>query len=377
MSAVYTYNVQTAIGSNRVAPIPIEHYNAVMWNDGGLWSTVIGHEWAVNLLAGALARDKLAHAYLLTGPQHVGKTHLARTMAQLLNCEEVNTTSSDLASPCQNCRTCQLITRDVHPDVRLIAPTRSRSGRVETLRIGQVRELQRELSLSPLEARYRVPILTRFERASLGAANALLKTLEEPPSRVVLILTAESTEALLPTIVSRCQILPLRPLPVKTVEEALLFKWGAEEETAHRLAHLSSGRLGLALKWLDDPESLDKRETRLNQMEQCLGADRIENFNLAQNLTTPKAVTSIRETLELWLGWWRDVLLMAGASTSMLPITNVDRTETIRDASMRYGVSRASEGVQNIVLALQQLDQNANPRLVVEMLLLKLRKLSH
>ena len=325
------------------------------------WSTIVGHEWAVELMIGALARGRLAHAYLLIGPRHIGKTVLARTFAQALNCLEGN------SSPCLACRACQLIARDGHPDVRLIRPTLSRSGRTETLRIEQVRDLQKELALSPYEGCYRVAIFTSFEKASVGAANALLKTLEEPPDRVVLILTAESVDQLLPTIVSRCQVLTLRPLPLEKVEAALLLQWGAGEEQARQLAHFSGGRLGLAVRLLSNPQLLEQRREKLDDLEALLQEDRSARFKYVERMHR-RGAALVRETLELWLGWWRDVMLTAGCQ--QIPVVNIDRLGGIRDAAARYDLEAASAVVRALQTALWRLDHNANIRLTVEVLML-------
>jgi DNA polymerase-3 subunit delta' len=346
-----------------------------MFNAGSGWNTVFGHEWAIELLSGAFANGKLAHAYLLTGPANIGKTILARTFAQVLNCQEIdpaNGNSGKDLSPCQVCRPCQLIARDAHPDVRLIEPELSTSGRTETLRIEQVRTLQKELALAPYEGRYRVAILTRFEKASSGAANALLKTLEEPPDRVVLILTADSADTLLPTIVSRCQPLALRPLTVEKVEAALLFQWNATEKQAHELACLTNGRLGLAVKLLSEPEHFKWRQQKLDLLEELLQLDRTRRFQHADKLASHREIETLSETLELWQSWWRDVVLMAASQTGTPSITNINRIDRIRAASAEYGLATATQAMRAIQRTLWQLDRNANTRLALEVLMLDL-----
>jgi len=200
---------------------------------------MLGHEWAVELLRGHLAHNRVRHAYLFTGPQGVGRRTLALRLAQGLNCPQ----PSAPGVPCRSCRTCQRIERMQHPDLTVVHA--EQVGGV--LKVDQIREMQRGLSLSPYEARYRVALLLRFEEANPNAANALLKTLEEPPPQVVLILTAESAEVLLPTIVSRCEALHLRPLPLDVVGEGLQTRWGLPPDEARLLAHLSGGRPGYAL----------------------------------------------------------------------------------------------------------------------------------
>ena len=123
------------------------------------------------------------------------------------------------------------------------------SGRGKlTLKIETIRELQQDLNLSAYEARRKVAILTQFDAATIGAANAFLKTLEEPPNKVVLLLTATDADTLLPTISSRCRTIGLRPLPTDLIEQSLTTRWHVPADDAHLLAHLSDGRLGWAVQ---------------------------------------------------------------------------------------------------------------------------------
>ncbi len=144
---------------------------------------------------------RTAQAYLFSGPPAIGKRTLARAVAQRLVCLAPEATRR----PCGHCRACRLVAADAWPDVHMLGAP---------LRIEAVRELQHDLALAPNESPHRVAIVPEVELATLGAANSLLKTLEEPPRQVVLLLTTADPGAVLPTIRSRCQVLPLRPLPV-------------------------------------------------------------------------------------------------------------------------------------------------------------------
>ena len=197
------------------------------------WNQIVGHEWAVDLLRGAIIHDRVGHAYLFTGPRQVGKTTLARSFAMALNCE-----ASSLAErPCGHCRPCKLIGDGRHPDVRLLLPEVSGRGK-SALKIDQIRGLQQELSLTPTEARYKIAIIKQFDAANQSAANAFLKTLEEPPNHVILLLTASEADALLPTITSRCRTIALRPLPTNSIEQVLGESYRAKPDQAHLLSHL-------------------------------------------------------------------------------------------------------------------------------------------
>jgi len=316
---------------------------------------VIGHQWAVELLTRQHNGGRMPQSLLLAGPLNVGKATLARHFAQLLNC------TGD-GKPCGVCRSCRKVVSGNHPDVRIL------DDEHETLKIDQVRDLQHELSLSPVEGRYRVAVLCNFERATAGAANALLKTLEEPASQVVIILTAPDPAGLLPTIVSRCQIVTLRPLPADQVQAALQEKWGAPAAQAELLASLSAGRLGWAVRALTDESFLERRQARLDDLRDLLQMHRAERLAYAQQLS--RDVLALKEALTLWLTIWRDVLLLRSGSRAA--IVNHDWQDSLQLLASKGSVAQAGEIVLKLQQALLNLDRNVNPRLNLEVALLRL-----
>ncbi len=316
---------------------------------------VIGHEWAVEHLDRAIRHGRMRHAMLITGASQIGKTTLARALAMALNC------TGD-APPCGQCRACTLIAKDSHPDIAWVEAEREGG----TLKIDQVRDLQQSLALRPYEGRYRVAILLRFHEANPAAANALLKTLEEPSPDAVLILTADSADHLLPTIVSRCQPLHLRPLPVETVRAALEQHWDAPHDQAQTLAQLSGGRIGWAIEAFENPEALEARGAALDTLETALHGNRRERFALVEGLSADKQ--TLLPLLETWQGFWRDILLIASGSRA--PITNHDRAAALNDLAQWAGIDAAQQALQATRRTIDLLGKNVNTRLALEVLLL-------
>ena len=316
-----------------------------------MWTT-IGHEWAVDYLRGTIQSQHISHAYLLTGPAHIGKAHLAREMAAALNCQ------GD-APPCGTCSACRKTRQGTHPDVTPVEPEGNR------LKIDQVRELQHTLSLSPVEGRWRVCIITDFQTATTQAANALLKTLEEPPSRVVLLLTATDADLLLPTIVSRCQLIALRTVPLKQVEEALYERLDGQEERAKLIARLSGGKVGWALSALEEEDVLEERRQHIETLLELLGQGRAARIKAAERLSK---APDLDEIIKLWQGWWRDLLLVSSDCEDL--VVNVDFIDSLQRTAEQYPFSEAEEAVRDLEAALEQLDRNVNSRLAMEVLLL-------
>ncbi len=317
---------------------------------------IIGHEWAVEFLQHSLATGRVAHAYLFTGPPQVGKVKLARALAQALNC-----TGSE--PPCGQCRSCEKVDKDAHPDIRVIEG----EGAGGSLKIDQIRALQREAMLAPYEGRYRVYILRRADLASLEAANSLLKILEEPPEHVVLILTAVQPESLPATIASRCQRLDLRPV-ARHLLESVLQERGIEGQQARLLVRLSGGRAGWALDASKEKSMLDRRQRDLDQMIELLAATRVARLDFAWKMG--RNSDSGRALLELWTGWWRDLLLVHHKGLDH--VINVNRRDELGWMAGQTTVPQVRRALDALQSAIAQLEANVNARLAWEGLLLNL-----
>lgn len=352
------------------------------------WQSIIGHQWAVDALRSAIEHDRVGHAYLITGPAQVGKGTLARTFAQALNC----TAEPPDDRPCGNCRSCRLIVAGRHPDVKIVTGETSGRGKA-TIKIDQIRELQAELSLTAAEARYKVAILDRFDRATTGASNAFLKTLEEPPGNTVLILTASDvstfvpaaiaqrtgpqgvasslwdvSDIVLPTITSRCRTIGLRPLPIRLIETSLVERWDVEPKQARTLAHLADGRIGLAITLAQTPSLLEERAAQLELLFETFGETRVHRFATAERLA--RTSEELPELLQLWLSFWRDLILVAISGDGSDAVSNIGQVERLTAYAQVWPAETILDSLRHTEEALWQLERNANTRLVLENLLL-------
>ena len=329
-----------------------------------MWKT-IGQEKAIALLKHALLADNTAHAYLFIGPAHIGKLTLALDLAKALNCPE-----SD--PPCGNCSSCQRIAGCKHADVTLTdldSPSHiAEPGTRTKISITDIKEIERSASLFPYEGIYKVFIINGAENMSREAANSLLKILEEPPEKVVFILTAADESLLLPTVISRCQRIELTPLPAPEIERILFEQQGIAGNKAKLISRLSGGCPGWALSASIDDVYLRERDDRLSRIIPLLSATWENRFDYAAQFENNRK--KAEDTLYTWFVWWRDVMLVWCGCAEL--VTNIDRITTLEEWAHAMELQEISNFIDHIELSLEALSRNANIRLLFETMMLEM-----
>ena len=324
-----------------------------------MWQ-VIGQDKILSLLDYSLKTNAIAHAYLLVGPRHVGKGTLAINLAQALNCD-----GPEL--PCCQCRSCQRILEGKHADVTPIGlDSKTEIG------IDDIRGLQRLANLPPYEGKCKVFIIEDADYLSTEAANSLLKILEEPPPRVVWLLLAAEEEHLLPTIISRCQRLELKPMPSERIQEVLVNSYNVDANEAKLLMQLCHGRLGWAVSALANDDILEQRSQRIARLVSLLTAGLEQKFAYAQELASQFSQNrrAGAEIIEIWLDWWRDLMLIKGGCQEA--IINVDYETTLEEQARELSLSEIEGFLANLCLLQEEISKNVNPRLAWEWLMLNL-----
>lgn len=327
---------------------------------------MIGHGWAAGLLRRHLEAGAVRHAYLLTGPEAVGKRTLALRMAQAWNCQ----TPPAVGDSCGECRACRGIEAGAYPDLHLLHPDEEGGA----IRVEAVRELERLLALASYEGRGRVAILDSFHAATDGAAHALLKTLEEPPPRVLLLLTAPAAEDLLPTVVSRCEVLRLRPVAREEIERALRGE-GAPEAEAQWLAASAGGRPGWALRMWRDPKRRQAWTRSVEEMTGLLRVGRSERLAYADRLVRrwkdlpsyEAKRAALLEHLEPWSGALRQAM-----RTSLGVGVGGGAGQTADDLARTGSADTMIRAVRALEWTTEAVRRNANLQLALEALLLEL-----
>jgi DNA polymerase-3 subunit delta' len=325
---------------------------------------IIGHNTTIAALQSAASRRRLAHAYLFHGEVAIGKRLAALRFAQALNCERP--VSAAPLDACGTCRSCRQIEARTHPDFFVIEPDAEQT--TPQIKIEQVREIEQQVIYRPLIAERKICLIDQADRMTIGAANALLKTLEEPPDHSLFLLISSRPSALPATIRSRCQAVRFAT-PARThVEGALILKRELPPEDARILAVISEGRIGDALRCdvkdirarqqelinLVHPSSLQSVTAILTAAELFAKADRVPEM-LAW------LARWIRELVLLQTGGNRDELVFTGDLRSLQAYAQTADTDALLDL------------LQDIDKAEQQATRHLNLQMTFENVLLRLR----
>jgi DNA polymerase-3 subunit delta' len=326
------------------------------------------------VLSRALAADRVAHAYLFSGPAHTGKTLTALQFAQALNC-------TGEGAPCGRCRPCERIASGIHPDVEIVSVGGMCDERdhdhadSRDIRVCQVRRMESVVSRAPFEGRYRVQIIDPASAMNEIAQNALLKTLEEPPPHVVIVLVTDTEDVLLETIRSRVRRVPFGGMPKDAIERALRTRWDVDPGRAASLARLSGGRIGWAVLAIHDEKLTERQEGELATAAELAEGRLADRLAWASETggRWSKDRPRVRATLDVWERCWRDILLIAAGREDQA--VHREQLDTLHALAAQCDVASAVRALRAIGEARQQLEENASPVLALEVMVMALPRL--
>lgn len=348
---------------------------------GGLLMTW-GHEAARLFVARAIVSERPPHALLLVGARGVGKTTLALDLAAGLLC----LSSAPGGRPCRACVACRKVASSNHPDLHRVEP----EGAGEQIKIAQVQRLASDLSLTAMEGRFRVAIISAAQRLNPDAQNALLKTLEEPGPATCLVLCADDASPLLPTVVSRAARIRLSPLRIKLLADQLVAQGSAEPAQARSLAVAAAGRPGLAITLSSQPDALVARARIGRTLLDLVDVDRRTRLTAANDLISDGAVMAaalrgevapstkklqpverrraVITVLEIWRDVGRDLAVAAQARGS--GVRDLDLLDDLLPIAIRVDQARLRAFLDRLDRLVPAIEAYANPELTLDTLLL-------
>ncbi len=373
--------------------MPSEHHER-------LWPRVIGQDRVKRILLAAIRAGRLPHAYLFYGADGVGKDAMALELARVLHCERNGTTA------CGVCPSCERAANGTHPDIRIVVPLpvgknessdddplaklnetdlravqdelrektsnpyhRVSVPRATIIKINSIRDVRRESTMSTFDGRRRVYIISPADAMGDEAANTLLKTLEEPSGDCMLILATSRRDALLPTILSRCQNVRFDPLTETDLMEALIERNSLDGETAGFIARLANGSYTAALGLLTE-ETLQERAFVPSFVRHVLGASVLPMIEDVERFTAARDRVAVERFLSLLLMWFRDAMVMTRGGR----IINVDQEEDLRRFTARFPQADLLRAMADIERALSLVDRNVYIKLILLQLSVQLRR---
>ena len=352
------------------------------------WTT-FGHPGATRFLSRSNEVDRLSHAYLITGPDKVGKRTLALDIAAMVNTEQVVDMFGEAPNiDLQASHQAERIRRGIHSDVRVIDPdtpleddkrkSTSDEGdgsdsRRQTISIRHVREiLIGESALTPFEGNKKVFIIDGAHRMVEAGFNAMLKVLEEPSNETVIILTAPTAESLPETIVSRCQRIELRPVDSEIIESELVQRFEADESKARSLSRLARGCPGWAIDALNDSTIVDGHNQAVLRFAEIITGNIEERFRYARQTGGQfwRDRDAVLTEMSRWLEWWRDVAMLRHKLDDQ--VINVEWSDLLGEIAAQLKEQQIAAAVASVQDALTALEKNAVPQITFEVLMLDL-----
>lgn len=367
------------------------------------WSNVIGQDKVKQILINAILNERIANAYLFYGPDGVGKDAMAIEFAKALNCEQRE------AEACDVCKTCKAISEFSHPNVKLIFKlpvgkneTKDDSPldkldeseikiiqeqvrlkaqnpyhkiaipRANNIKINSIREIKMEVSHSMIVPGWRVIIVSEADTMTEQAANAFLKTLEEPAPKTVIILTTSNKDKLPPTIISRCQLIKFSYLSDDEIAEAIIKRYELSEARAKLIARLANGSFSRAIELLDVTVK-DKRVKPIDFLATIASGRVVKLLIEIEKIVTDYGRSEIENFLQIILTWFRDALMLKVGMEDR--IINIDMMRRLKKFVQNYGEFDYQKAIWLVERAISQVEKNVQLNLILINLSIELSEL--
>jgi len=325
------------------------------------FNDIVGQERAIKILTKSLKENKISSSYIFVGREGTGKKLTAIEFTKAVNCLNLN---KDLEA-CEDCQSCSEISKQRSPDLKIIEPIKN------SIKIEQIREMRKEIVLKPFKNKKKIYIINKAEEMTLEASNCLLKTIEEPPYYAIIILICSKIDPILPTIVSRCQIINFGLISSYKIKEFLLNKnKNIEKEKAEIISKLAQGSIGSALKLLSAEEYFIRREEVLDYLSTISpGKYGDDIFTKVEKMVSE--IDRVEEILEMIKLWYRDILIIKNTGDQKY-IANCDKLEILEEKSKIYSQEILIDILDYLEKVEEYLIKNVNKRLIFERLYIKM-----
>lgn len=323
------------------------------------WKDIIGQRQLTDNLQNALQYNKISHAYLIQGEKLSGKRMTADLFARALQCE------CSGARPCNQCRSCRQAINGNHPDIIYIAHEKPNVISVDNIR----QQINADIAIKPYSGPYKVYIMDEAEKMNVQAQNALLKTLEEPPEYAVILLLAARGETMLPTILSRCVTLHIKPVPDDRIKDYLMQKIHVPDYRASVCASFARGNMGRAIELASNEDFEHMKSVVLETMKNLADMELNQLAAEAKKISEEKFDTD--DYLDLCFIWYRDVLLYKACGRSHIIFQ--EELSSIEEAARHYGYDGIERIFHSIEQARGRLKANVNADLTMELMLMDMR----
>lgn len=322
---------------------------------------IVGQERAIKILTKSLKENKVSSSYIFIGSEGTGKYFTAIEFTKAVNCLNLNKN----LEACNNCHSCNGINKQCYPDLKIVKTTKG------SIKIEQIREIRKEIELKPFKSKKKVYIIDQAEKMTLEASNCLLKTIEEPPCYAIIILICSKIDPILPTIVSRCQIINFGLITSFKIKELLLNKLNnLEKDRAEIISKLARGSIGKAFKLSADKEYFTRREKMLDYLSTIIpGKYGDDIFAKVEKIMSE--IDRIEEILEMIKLWYRDILIIKNTRNQNY-IVNCDKLEILGGKSQIYSQKMLIDILDYLDQVEEYLTKNVNKRLVLERLYIKM-----
>ncbi|MGF7058431.1 DNA polymerase III subunit delta' [Brassicibacter mesophilus] len=323
------------------------------------FNDIIGHEKIKENLQSAIKNSSVTHSYLFEGPRSIGKEKLAKVLAKTLLCKASG------AKPCNTCTSCIKFDSNNHPDFFIEEP------QGDSFKKEQIEEIQRSMRMLPYEGKRKVYILNDVNKMTQEAQNSFLKTLEEPPAYVVIIMTVINSYSLLPTIISRCQMLKFTPMQNRKIEEALINMYGKSSHEARFIASFSNGIIGRAISLSQSDEFKKLRDDVISIIDSTINSDSFKVFSISEFFEDKKEI--IEDILDIILIWFRDLLIYKETGDSRFLI-NMDKIDIVSSHCSKLPKQKIHDIIEVVRSTKDNIYSKVNYQLSIEVMLLKMQE---